>query len=41
METAKIKLQHKLIKRHDYDWIPLSRGYTDKILYVNVGTAQL
>ncbi len=41
METAKIKLQHKLIKRHDYDWVPLSRGYTDRIIYVNVGTANV
>lgn len=33
-----MKAAHKLVKRWDYAWTPLRRGYTDKILYVNVGT---
>jgi aldehyde:ferredoxin oxidoreductase len=32
---------HKLIKSWDYTWTPLDKGYTDKILYVNVGTAEI
>lgn len=30
-----------LLKRWDYKWTPLDRGYTDKILYVNVGTNEI
>ena len=30
--------QHKVRGSWDYSWTPLQRGYTDKILYVNVGT---
>jgi len=30
------KLNYRLISRWDYKWTPLNRGYTDKILYVNV-----
>ncbi|HLN54892.1 MAG TPA: aldehyde ferredoxin oxidoreductase C-terminal domain-containing protein [Bacteroidales bacterium] len=41
MTTAAIKSRHKILKRWDYDWKPLSRGYTDKILYINVGTAEI
>jgi aldehyde:ferredoxin oxidoreductase len=38
MESESIKAQHKLKKSWDYNWTPLSKGYTDKILYINVGT---
>ncbi|MGE5419783.1 MAG: aldehyde ferredoxin oxidoreductase family protein [Chloroflexota bacterium] len=41
MTTAAIKSRHKILKRWDYDWKPLSRGYTDKILYINVGTGEI
>ena len=41
MDTDAIKAQHKLIKEWDYIWTPLSRGYTDKILYINVGSGEI
>jgi len=30
-----------LLKRWDYKWTPLWRGYTDKILYINAGTNEI
>jgi aldehyde:ferredoxin oxidoreductase len=41
MDTKEIKAQHRQIKRWDYTWTPLSKGYTDKILYINVGSAEI
>jgi aldehyde:ferredoxin oxidoreductase len=41
MEIESIKAQHKLLKGWDYTWTPLSKGYTDKILYINVGTTEI
>jgi aldehyde:ferredoxin oxidoreductase len=41
MDINSIKAQHKLLKRWDYTWTPLSKGYTDKILYINVGSAEI
>jgi len=41
MEIESIKAQHKLLKSWDYNWTPLSKGYTDKILYINVGTTEI
>jgi aldehyde:ferredoxin oxidoreductase len=41
MEIDSIKAQHKLLKGWDYNWTPLSKGYTDKILYINVGTTEI
>lgn len=41
MDINKIKDQHKLKKEWDYKWIPLDKGYTDKILYINVGTFEI
>jgi aldehyde:ferredoxin oxidoreductase len=41
MIRESIRAQHKLIKSTDYKWIPLSKGYTDKILYINVGSAEI
>jgi aldehyde:ferredoxin oxidoreductase len=40
-ELNPYKAQHKLLKRWEYEWTPLSKGYTDKILYINVGTAEI
>ena len=37
MDIRAIEEKHKIIKIWDYTWKPLSRGYTDKILYINVG----
>jgi aldehyde:ferredoxin oxidoreductase len=41
MKNDSFKAKHKLLKRWDYKWTPLSRGYTDKILYVNVGSGEI
>ncbi|MCA1741756.1 MAG: hypothetical protein LC630_04690, partial [Bacteroidales bacterium] len=41
MDISEIKAQHKLLKKWDYKWVPLDKGYTDKTLYVNVGTAEI
>ena len=35
MEKDNIK--YKLLAKQEYNWTPLNRGYTDKILYINVG----
>ncbi len=41
MDIESIKAQHKILKRWDYNWKPLSKGYTDKILYINVGSTDI
>jgi len=41
MDLLSIKKQHKLVKKWDYIWTPLNKGYTDKILYINVGSAEI
>jgi aldehyde:ferredoxin oxidoreductase len=41
MEIQAIKAQHKLLRKWDYNWTPLTRGYTDKTLYINVGTSEV
>lgn len=41
MDLHQIKAQHRLLKRWDYKWTPLDKGYTDKILYVNVGETDI
>ena len=41
MDTDSIKAQHKFLKGWDYIWTPLNKGYTDKILYINVGTTEI
>jgi len=41
MDIKEIKEQHKLLKKWDYEWTPLDKGYTDKILYINVGNAEV
>jgi aldehyde:ferredoxin oxidoreductase len=41
MDIASIKEQHKLLKKWEYKWTPLDKGYTDKILYINVGTSEI
>jgi aldehyde:ferredoxin oxidoreductase len=33
--------EKKLLLRWDYSWTPLNKGYTDKILYINVGTKEI
>jgi len=41
MDIASIKAQHKLLAEWDYQWTPLNKGYTDKTLYINVGTTEI
>jgi len=38
MNIQEMAKQMKLLKKWNYEWKPLYRGYTDKILYVNVGS---
>ena len=41
MEMRSIKGQYKLLDKWDYVWTPLDKGYTDKILYINVATNEI
>jgi aldehyde:ferredoxin oxidoreductase len=41
MDTATISKTQKVLKEMPYVWKPLEKGYTDKILYVNVGTREI
>jgi aldehyde:ferredoxin oxidoreductase len=41
MDLISIKAQHKSLRKWNYNWTPLSKGYTDKILYINVGSAEV
>jgi aldehyde:ferredoxin oxidoreductase len=41
MDILSIKEQHKLLSKWDYNWTPLNKGYTDKTLYINVGTLEI
>jgi aldehyde:ferredoxin oxidoreductase len=41
MDITSIKAKHRQLKRWDYSWTPLNKGYTDKILYINVGSAEI
>ncbi len=36
MSIENFKDSHKLLKEWKYNWTPLEKGYTDKILYINV-----
>lgn len=38
MEIAEIKQMHKTLKSWKYNWTPLDRGYTDKILHLNLSS---
>jgi aldehyde:ferredoxin oxidoreductase len=37
MDINLIRSKHRLLRSWDYTWTPLNKGYTDKILYINVG----
>jgi aldehyde:ferredoxin oxidoreductase len=41
MDIKSIREQYKLLAKWDYNWTPLDKGYTDKILYINVGTTEI
>ncbi len=41
MDINKLRSGHRIIKEWNYEWTPLEKGYTDKILYINVGTPEI
>jgi len=41
MGALAFKENHKLLKKWDYKWTPLEKGYTDKVLYINVGNSEV
>jgi aldehyde:ferredoxin oxidoreductase len=36
MDISEIKSSHQLLREWKYNWTPLDKGYTDKVLYINV-----
>jgi aldehyde:ferredoxin oxidoreductase len=38
MDKDSVRSQLNLLKEWDYNWTPLTKGYTDKILYINAGS---
>jgi len=40
MDINEIKAKHRLLRSWDYTWTPLDKGYTDKILHIDVGTCE-
>lgn len=41
MNVQELKAAHKMLKEFNYSIKPLYRGYTDKILYINVGNQEI
>lgn len=41
MNIAELKSKRKILKEVDYEKTPLYRGYTDKVLYINVGSNEV
>ncbi|MGE0078532.1 MAG: aldehyde ferredoxin oxidoreductase family protein [Bacteroidales bacterium] len=41
MNIQEMAMQMKLLKKWNYEWKPLYRGYTDKTLYINVGSNEV
>jgi len=41
MDTNKIAQTQKMLKEWSYTWKALDKGYTDKTLYINVGTGEI
>jgi aldehyde:ferredoxin oxidoreductase len=41
MNIEEMKNAHKTLKQWSYDWKPLHRGYTDKILYINISDNEI
>ncbi|RLD78429.1 MAG: aldehyde:ferredoxin oxidoreductase [Bacteroidetes bacterium] len=41
MNIEEMKNAHKTLTKWTYEWKPLFRGYTDKTLYINVGTNEI
>jgi aldehyde:ferredoxin oxidoreductase len=41
MNIEEMKNSHKPLKEWNYEWTPLHRGYTDKVLHINVGSSEV
>ena len=41
MNIEEMKNSHKILKEWEYEWTPLHRGYTDKVLHINVGNTEV
>jgi len=41
MDTQTIQETHKILKEFNYDIAPIDKGYSDKKLYINVGTKEI
>ena len=41
MQIEEMAKAHKMLAEWKYDWTPLDKGYTDKILYINVGSNEI
>lgn len=41
MDVKEMAKQHKMLTQWNYQWKPLYRGYTDKTLYINVGSNEI
>ncbi len=41
MNIEEIKKSHKLLNEWTYNWTALEKGYTDKTLYINVGSNEI
>ena len=40
-DVLEMKKAHKTLKQWDYQWTQLDRGYTDKILYINLTNSEI
>lgn len=41
MNIEEMKNAHKTLKQWSYEWKPLHRGYTDKVLYINISDNEI
>jgi aldehyde:ferredoxin oxidoreductase len=41
MNIEEMKNAHKMLKKWSYEWKPLYRGYTDKVLYINISDNEI
>lgn len=41
MNIEEMKNAHKSLKKWSYEWKPLYRGYTDKVLYINISDNEI
>lgn len=41
MNIQELREKHRMLREWDYDWKPLDKGYTDKVLHIDVGSAKV